>query len=81
VLKLNEPVAVASNDPNVQGVSGVTEVTLLGISTRGAAYLARIAGRSIKVSGSPKPLTTVPEDANAVEFVLSDDAVKALEEK
>jgi hypothetical protein len=43
--------------------------------------LARIAGRSIKVSGSPKPLTTVPEDANAVEFVLSDDAVKALEEK
>ena len=81
VLKLNAPITVGSNDPKVQPVSGETEVTLLGFTPKGAEYLARIAGKTIKVNGSLTALTTVSQDANAVGFVLSDETVKALEQK
>jgi hypothetical protein len=80
-LQLNEVLAVGSNNPGDRNVSGVSEVMLIGMSPKAVAYLATITGKTIKVSGSLKPPTPASGDENVVEFVLSDEIVKALEQK
>ena len=80
-LKLKDPISVDSNDPNVQGLSGVSEVRLRELSAKAAAYLLSIVGTSIKVNGSLAVPARSPRGSTTVELVLSDETVKAMEAK
>jgi hypothetical protein len=81
VLKLNESITVGSNDPNFQALTGVAEVSLVRVSPKGAVYLETIAGKTIKVTGTLRVSVGVSKDPSTIEFVLSDETAKALEEK
>jgi hypothetical protein len=81
VLQLNETIAVGGNKPSDRDVSRASDVMLVGISPKAAAYLATITGKTIKVSGSLNAPTPASTDVNTLEFVLSDEIVNALEQK
>jgi hypothetical protein len=85
VLQLNEAIAVGSNNRSdravIWAVTGVSDVMLAGISPKAAAYLATITGKTIKVSGTLKAPTPASSDEHTLEFVVSDEIVKALEQK
>jgi hypothetical protein len=80
-LKLKDPINVASNDPNIQGLRGVSEVKLNGVSAKAATYLQSIIGKSIKVNGSLSAPGALPGASTTVELMLSDETVMAMEAK
>jgi hypothetical protein len=80
-LKLKDPINVASNDPNVQELIGVSEVELNGVSAKAATYLQSIVGKSIKVNGSLSAAGDLPGASTTLALILSDETVKAMEAK
>jgi hypothetical protein len=77
MLNFIEPISVGSTDLNGKAIKGVTSVTLIGLTSTEAGYLEAIAGKTIKVTGTLK--APAANDPNTMEFVLSDETLKALD--
>jgi len=79
VLELGEQIAIESKDANVQSISGISRVVLVGISQKAAAYLETIDGKTIKVSGRLEE--RAPATSDGIVLELSEEIVHALEQK
>jgi hypothetical protein len=80
-LKLKDPISIESDNPNVQGLSGVSQVRIHEPSAKASTYLLSIVAISIKVNGSLVVPAGLPGGSPTVELVLSDETVKAMEAK